>query len=181
MAAYLVGEKVMLRTMIKDDLEELDQLISDREIQVLTGSVYPITEREMEEKYERCQRTDSQIWFVILDKGTKKIIGETGFLRIFMPWRTSDLTIEIWDKEYWGKGYGKEVSNLMFDYGFNYLNLHRLAIGVVEKNERAIRFWKSIGFREEGRQIDGFYSCGEYSDFVMMYLLEDDYRKRKNA
>ena len=179
MAKYLESKRIYLRTLKKTDIDELDSIMNDWQTQVLTGSVYPNTETELEEAIDRCQRTDSRVWFAVIDKKTHKIIGETGFLRIFMPWRTTDLTIEIWDKNYWGKGYGKEIASLMFEYGFNYLNLHRMAIGVVEKNERAIKFWKSIGFKEEGRQIDGFYSEAKYSDFIMLYILEDDYRRNR--
>lgn len=181
MPKYLEGKRIFLRTLQKSDLPELIELMDDRDTLVLTGSVFPNTEKEMEDFYERCQSTDSRVWFVIVDKEENRIIGETGFLRIFMHWRATDFTLEIWDKRYWGKGYGKEVAALMFDYGFDYLNFHRMAIGVVEKNDRAIKFWKSIGFKEEGRQIDGFFSEGEYSDFVMMYLLEKEYREKKEA
>jgi diamine N-acetyltransferase len=181
MPKYLEGKRIFLRTIQRSDLMELNELMDDRGTLVLTGSVFPNTEKELEEFYERCQSTDTRVWFVIVEKEKNRIIGETGFLRIFMPWRTTEFSLEIWDHEYWGKGYGKEVAALMFDYGFDYLNFHRMAIGVVEKNGRAMKFWKSIGFKEEGRQIDGFYSEGEYSDFVMMYLLENDYRQKKRT
>lgn len=176
MSKYLEGEKIYLRTIRPGDFEELYELMDDSRVLRMTGSVYPNTEKALRESIERSQSTDSRIWFVIVDKATDRIIGETGFLRIFMAWRTSDFSLEIWNREYWGKGIGKEVAGLMFDYGFNYLNFHRLAIGVVEKNHRAMKFWKTVGFIEEGRQVQGFFSEGEYSDFVMMYLLEDDYR-----
>jgi len=178
MAKYLEGSRVILRTVKKSDLEELDAIMDDWKMLALTGSVYPNTEKELAEGIERCQETSSRIWFVIVDKETNKIIGETGFLRIFMPWRTSDFTLEIWNKNYWGKGIGKEVAELMFEYGFNLLNLHRLAIGVVEENDKAIKFWKKIGFREEGKQIQGYFSNGKYSDFIIMSFLEDQYRSR---
>lgn len=180
MAVYLKDKRVYLRTLKRSDLNELDTLMDDRNIQVLTGSVYPNTQKGMEDFIEKCQIIGSRIWFAIIDNESNKLIGETGFLRIFMPWRTSDFTLEIWNKNYWNKGYGKETAHLMLDYGFNFLNFHRIAIGVVEKNTRAMKFWQSIGFKEEGRQIEGFYSEGEYSDFIMMYLLEDDYRKGLN-
>ncbi|HPH96091.1 MAG TPA: GNAT family protein [Anaerolineaceae bacterium] len=181
MGKYLEGQRIYLRPYKKTDFAALDALLDDRGIQILTGSVYPISEKELEERIERCQKIDDQIWFVVIDKETDQIIGETGFLRIFMPWRTTDFSLEIWNKNFWGKGYGKEVAGLMFDYGFNFLNFHRMSIGVVEKNERAMRFWKSIGFKEEGRQIEGFFSEGVYSDFVMMAILENDYRANKPA
>lgn len=34
-----------------------------------------------------------------------------------MPWRTSDFSLVIWDRAYWGTGYGQETAKLMLDYG----------------------------------------------------------------
>ena len=50
----------------------------------------------------------------------------------------------------------------------------------MESNERGLRFWKSIGFKEEGKQKDGFFNNGKYSDFIMMYLLDEEYRVTRN-
>jgi len=178
MSHFLESERTKLRTVRKDDLNVLAELMSDREIASLCGEVYPVTEKSLDEFYQKCQTTQDRIWFVVIDRKTDTIIGETGFLRIFMPWRTADYSLIIWNRAHWNKGYGKEIASLMLDYGFNDLNFHRLAIGVVANNKRAVRFWKSIGFVEEGKQIDGYYTKGEYSDFVMMSLLEQNFRKR---
>ena len=173
---FLTGERIALRTVKRADLETLSVLMEKRDITKLTGEVYPRTEAEWEDFYERTQGTTNRIWFLIIDKASGKIIGETGLLRIFMPWRTADYSLVIWDKDFWGKGYGRETAAHMFDYAFNDLNLNRLAIGVVGFNDRGLKFWKSVGFKEEGRQIDGYFCNGAYSDFIMMYLLEKDYR-----
>lgn len=180
MSVFIKGKRVILRTMRKDDIEELSALMADREIGGLIGEVYPVTEKHMEEFYDKCQKTDERIWFLITDAETGKIIGETGFLRIYTPWRTADYSLVIFDRAFWNKGYGKETAALMLDYGFNSLNFHRLAIGVVGFNETALKFWKSIGFKEEGRQVDGYFHNGRYHDFIMMYLLESGYRKSVN-
>ena len=86
------------------------------------------------------------------------------------------MTIIIGEKEEWGKGYGSEAINLMLDYAFGYLNFHRVSIGVVGFNERAIRFYETVGFKREGIQRDGYYYNHEYHDFVMMSLLDDEFR-----
>jgi len=178
MGIFLTGGRIVLRTIQRCDLKELENLMSDREIGELSGEVFPMTERSMEDFYEKCQKTDDRIWFVIVDRETGKIIGETGFLRIFTPWRTADYSLIIWDKNYWKKGFGKETAELMLDYGFNSLNFHRLAIGVAGFNENGLKFWKSIGFNEEGKLKDGYFCKGKYHDFIMMSLIENEYRKR---
>ena len=175
MNAFLQSERIALRPIQRADIPALMALMSDREIGLLSGEVHPLTEKGFEDFYERCQKTEDRIWFLIVDKQTDKIIGETGFLRIFMPWRTSDFSLVIWDRAYWDAGYGQETAKLMLDYGFKHLNFNRLAIGVVGFNERGLKFWNRIGFKEEGRQIEGYFCNGVYSDFVMMYLLQKDY------
>jgi len=178
MNKFLEGSRVYLRPVEKDDLRTFSEWVNDGEIRALIGEVYLMTERGLEEFYEKAQRTEDTIWFVIVDKEKDLVIGETGFLRIFYPWRTADFSIIIGKKEYWRKGIGKEVAGLMLEYGFNSLNFHRLSIGVVGFNERALMFWESIGFRKEGVQRDGYLHNGKHSDFIMMSLLEDEYRNK---
>jgi len=177
MNKFLEGNRVYLRPVEKDDLKAISEWCNDEEIRSIIGEVYPMTEKGFEEFYEKTQKTEDRIWFVIVDKEKDEVLGETGFLRIFNPWRASDFSIIIGKKEYWGKGIGKEVANLMLEYGFNNLNFHRLAIGVVGFNERALKFWESIGFKKEGVEREGYFHNGKYSDFIMMSLLEDEYRK----
>jgi RimJ/RimL family protein N-acetyltransferase len=52
---------------------------------------------------------------------------------------------------------------------------------VVGFNEKAIRFYEKVGFREEGRQRDGYYCGHAYHDFVMMSILEDEFRQLHRA
>lgn len=56
------------------------------------------------------------------------------------------------------------------------MGFHRVSVGVVAFNERALRFWEGLGFKPEGAQRDGYYCDNEYSDFVMMSILEDEYK-----
>jgi RimJ/RimL family protein N-acetyltransferase len=52
-----------------------------------------------------------------------------------------------------------------------------VAIGVVGFNEKAIHFWEKVGFKKEGIQRDGYYYNHKYHDFVMMSILEDEFRE----
>jgi RimJ/RimL family protein N-acetyltransferase len=75
----------------------------------------------------------------------------------------------------WDHGYGTEAAHLVMEYAFSSLDLHRLAIGVVGFNERALHWWDKLGFRREGLQRDGYFCGGQYNDFVMMSLLKYEY------
>lgn len=173
---FLIGKRVYLRPLHKDDLTHIQKWANDPEIRGLTGEVKPMSWAKAEEFYERVKKDDQRLWFIIALQEDDRAIGEAGLLRMFPAWRTTDLSIIISEREAWGQGYGTEAINLLLDYAFGYLNFHRVAIGVVGFNEAALRFYEKVGFKKEGVQRDGYYYDHAYHDFVMMSLLDDEYR-----
>jgi RimJ/RimL family protein N-acetyltransferase len=47
---------------------------------------------------------------------------------------------------------------------------------VVGFNEAALRFFEKMGFKKEGIERDGYYYDHQYHDFIMMGILEDEFR-----
>lgn len=173
---FLIGKKVYLRPFGKGDLLYIQKWSKDTEIRKLTGEVAPINRAEAEKFYKELRADKNRVWFVIVLKRGNQVIGEAGLLRIFRPWRCMDMSIIIGEKDAWGKGYGTDVGRLLLDYAFKRLGLHRVSVGVVSFNARALRFWEGLGFKKEGVQRDGYYCDNEFSDFVMMSILEDEYK-----
>ena len=174
--AFLTGERIILRPVEKSDAALLQKWMNDPQIRGLTGETSPSTFGDVEAYLERLRTNPDRAWFIIEVKESGRAIGETGLLRMFHPWRTSDLSIIIGEKDAWGQGYGTEVINLLLDYAFGYLNFHRISVGVVGFNHAALRFYEKIGFKQEGIQRDGYFYNHQYSDFVMMSILEDEFR-----
>lgn len=178
----LNGRRVCLRPFCRDDLPYIQKWSNDAELRRLIGEVAPMSRAETEKWYKELLADKDRIWFTIVLKRGGRVIGEAGLLRIFRPWRNTDMTIIIGERDTWGKGYGSEVGHLLLDYAFGRLGFHRISIGVVGFNERALRFWESLGFKKEGVERDEYYYDNEYSDGIMMSILEDEYEKaRKSA
>lgn len=174
---FLIGKRVYLRPLEKEDLPLIQKWANDPEIRPIVGETHPRSQAAIEAYYERIQKDENRVWFAVVLKENDRVIGETGLLRMFYPWRTTDLTIILGEKDTWGKGYGTEAILLLMDYTFGYLNFHRISIGVVGFNDRALRFYEKVGFKKEGIQRDGYYFNHAYHDFVMMSILEDDFRE----
>jgi len=175
--AFLIGERVYLKPLEREDLVYIRRWANDPEIRGLTGEATPMSEAGADEFLERVRRESDRIWFVVALRENDQPIGEAGLLRMFHPWRNTDLTLIIGDKDAWGQGYGTEAINLLLDYAFGYLGFHRVSVGVVGFNERAIRFYEKAGFRKEGIEREGYYYNHKYHDFVMMSILEDEFRE----
>lgn len=173
---FLSGERVYLRPFERDDLPIIQVWVNDPELRWQIGEVRPSSQYDMEAHYEKIRDDASRVWFAVVTKADHRVIGEAGLLRMFPPWRTTDLTMIIGDKQAQGQGYGTEAIRLLLDYAFGALNFHRVAIGVVGTNERALRFYEKVGFKREGIQRDGYFHDHAYHDFVMMSILEDEFR-----
>jgi RimJ/RimL family protein N-acetyltransferase len=173
----LVGERILLRPFSKRDLPHIQRWSADAELRKLIGEVAPMSGAEAEKFYKELRADKGRVWFVIVLKRNGRVIGEAGLLRMFRPWRNTDMTIIIGEKDAWGKGYGTEAGHLLLDYAFNRLGFHRISIGVVGFNKRALRFWESLGFKKEGVERDEYFYDNKYSDGIMMSILEDEFRK----
>ncbi len=178
-AKFLTGERVYLRPLEKEDFNQLYVWSNDPEIRGLTGEVFPTSQDSIEEFQARLRTDNSRVWFGVVVKENDRLIGEAGLLRMFPAWRTTDLSLIIGDRTAWRKGYGTEAMQLLLEYAFGYLNFHRVAIGVVGSNQRALQFYEKVGFRREGIQRDGYYYDHHYQDFVMMSILEEEFRAER--
>ncbi len=171
----LIGRRVCLRPFGKSDVDYVQKWSSDPEIRKLTGEVAPMGRMEAGKLYKELRADKERLWFMVVLKKTGRVIGEAGLLRMFKPWRCSDMSIIVGEKDAWGKGYGTEAGRLLLDYIFGRLGFHRVSVGVAALNERALRFWEGLGFKREGVEREGYYCDNEYSDFIMMSILEEEY------
>lgn len=173
---FLVGKRVYLRPFEESDLPLVRRWTNDPEVRGLTSEVFPASLKSTAEYFERLRTDPYRVWFTLALKESDRPIGQVGILRIYHPWRTADLTMIVGERDAQGKGYGREAMELALDYAFGSLGLHRIAIAVVGFNERAIGFYEKLGFRREGVQRDGYYYGHRWHDFIMMSLLEHEFR-----
>ncbi len=173
----LAGERILLRPFGRDYLPYIQKWSNDAELRRLIGEVAPMSRADTEKWYKELLSDKDRVWFAIVLKKGDRVIGEAGMLRMFRPWRSTDMTIIIGERDAWGKGYGKEAGRLLLKYAFERLGFHRVSIGVVGSNKNALRFWKSLGFKKEGIERDAHFYDNEYIDGIMMSILENEYRE----
>jgi RimJ/RimL family protein N-acetyltransferase len=103
-----------------------------------------------------------------------RYIGHVG-LRPNDEEQSGSYRIGIVNPEYWGKGYGTEVTRLMLRYAFETLGLHRVRLRVTAYNHRARRCYEKCGFRVEGIERESFLVDGEWQDDVLMAILKEEW------
>jgi len=81
-----------------------------------------------------------------------KLIGEIFLDVVDWSGRDAFVGLGIGETEYWSKGYGTDVMNVLLRFAFTEINLRRVTLNVFEYNPRAIRSYEKAGFQHEGRQ-----------------------------
>jgi RimJ/RimL family protein N-acetyltransferase len=173
----LVGDLVALGPVHKGILPLLWKWENDLELSVLTGDpVSPMSPEGVDRLYERhCKSDPGHASFVIYERATMRPIGTVGLPGINYAHRTAELGIGIGEHDCWGKGYGTEATRLILDYAFNVLGLHNVMLRVFGYNERAIRSYQKVGFKEMGRRRQAQRIGGQAYDVVYMDCLASDF------
>ena len=151
MSTIIIGEQVVLRQQKAEDAAFFAHWYNDRDIMFKCGFTKETTIEQEIERIERRRSLGDEVWFTVTTNDGK-IVGETGLLRMWPAWHCTDLSIILPDPATHGKGYGKETINLMIDLAFSHFDMNRISIGVVGQNHAALRFYKYVGFKVEGKQ-----------------------------
>jgi RimJ/RimL family protein N-acetyltransferase len=173
----LKGQKVILRSIRRADLERLSQFNNDIEVEVAGGGDPP-----MPQSFERLQAEyDTDVMKGGRDGTSFAIEADEQFIGICVLFQfdnvahTCALGITIGDKSYWGRGYGRDVLKLLLDYAFRFRNMRRVYLTVNSTNQRAIRAYLACGFVEEGRLRQHVWSDGHYIDLIQMGILRNEW------
>lgn len=174
----LRGEKVILRPIAREDLPRLREFNNDVEVELAGGGDPPMpqTLETLRTRFEReaAEPSRGKTDFAIEADG--KLIGQCGLFNVNEVARHAELGIAIGDKEYWGRGYGRDAVRVLLDYAFRLRNLRRVWLEVHAENERAIRAYRACGFVEEGRMREHIWLAGRYVDNVYMGVLREEWR-----
>ncbi len=121
------------------------------------------------------EMSPASYYFGIRTLDDDKLIGELGLDVVDWSGRDAFVGLGIGEPEYWNKGYGTDVMNILLRYAFMELNLKRVSLGVFEYNPRAIRSYEKAGFRHEGRLRHVLNREGRRWDNLFMGILREEW------
>lgn len=117
------------------------------------------------------------------EEGTLLIItrdGEmAGHIEFFKPvgyWDAWELSYQLYDDRFKGKGYTTEAVQLLVDYLFGAKKPNRIQLVIVPENAASRRVAEKCGFTLEGTARGAFFNGGRNMDVLLYSLLRDDPR-----
>ena len=172
---FLVGQKIYLRPLEREDAPTLVAWFNDAEVTRNLLQHLPINLRAEEQFLDKLYQNDENIGLGIAVKETDRLIGTTGLHKMDRRARQASFGIALGVKSEWGKGYGTEATALMVRYAFETLNLNRVWLHVFEDNVRGQRCYEKVGFRREGLLRQDNFREGRYHNTVVMAILREEW------
>jgi RimJ/RimL family protein N-acetyltransferase len=144
----------------------------------LTISDSPDLTMEKEWEWFEGLRADTArvVWCI---EAEGKPVGTLGLHEIDETHGRATLGIAIGEKEYWGRGYGREAIGRALAYGFGELELRRIDLNVDQDNERGIRCYEACGFQREGLLRAYRLRRGRPVSGVVMSVLREEFEGQR--
>lgn len=170
------SNRVSLRPLKQSENSMLCDWIANKNEPLVLNSLYPpVTEGNHELRSESItsMRTDL-VLFVVEGLLEKQSIGTCQLLNINWRHRRAELQINLGLAGHHDDGLDTEVADLLTQFGFADLDLHRIYLHVVSTNVHTIKAYEKCDFSREGLLRDAAFIDGSWVDVVVMGKLADD-------
>lgn len=177
----LMGRGVLLREPREDDVAPLFELTSDPDVTRFLAIEPPASPDDTRRFIAKCREhrcQDREYVFVIAGVKDDRAIGVTGLRHIDQQLRTAQVGTWL-GRRYWGTGANTEAKELLLDFSFGPLALHRVEARISVHNHRSRRAFERLGGRCEGRLRESFFKNGVYEDQDLFVVFEQDWRGRR--
>jgi ribosomal-protein-alanine N-acetyltransferase len=177
----LLGNLTRLRAFEKSDIILYGKWMENPDtVTALYGSLILDCHAQIETTYSDFLTRPAHSLLLVIETEEDKIpIGVCFFKNIHFTHRHAELEQLHIIPEYQNRGLGTDALRTAINYVFSEMNLNRVWLLSYSGNHQAIRFYRKIGFSEEGilRQVQ--FKTGQYHDGIIMAVLSDEWLKRK--
>ena len=166
-----------LRDVRAEDKEAIRQWRNSPDVSRYMYTDQKITEEEHERWFHNAMRdTSRKYWIIMRDR---EAIGLVNLYDIDEKNRRCFWALYISDENVRSKGVGGFVEYKVMNYVFDDLEYNKLCCEALSNNTRAINFYKSFGFREEGIYRQHMMKSGEYVDVVALAILKSEWDEKR--
>jgi RimJ/RimL family protein N-acetyltransferase len=110
------------------------------------------------------------------DSAGGELAGHIEFFRPVPYWDAYELSYQLYDDRFAGRGYVTEAVQLLVDYLFANKKRDRIQLVIVPENAASRRIADKCGFVLEGTARGAFYNEGRNCDVLVYSLLRTDPR-----
>jgi ribosomal-protein-alanine N-acetyltransferase len=176
----LTGSMVTLRELRASDAPSLCTLLTTEEVSRFISP--PPTTVEGFERFiawtARQRQAGAYACFAVTVDSTDTAIGIFQLRELEPGFGTAEWGFAI-GSAYWGTGVFQDGAELMINFAFETVGVHRLEARAAVKNGRGNGALRKVGAVQEGLLRKSFQKDGEYLDQALWTILNEDWKPRQ--
>jgi ribosomal-protein-alanine N-acetyltransferase len=172
----LRGDRITLRPMLESDL---DAAYAAHLELASRGSFFPLgvlSETAFRKGFSEHGYWQREEGMLLILTGEGELAGHIEFYKPIAYWDAFELSYQLYEGRFAGKGYATEAVHLLVDYLFGAKKQERIQLVIVPENAASRRVAEKCGFTLEGTARGAFFNGGRSQDVLMYSLLRDDPR-----
>lgn len=174
-------ERLILRRMEISDIQKVfDHWLSDERVSDNRASAAHRTVSETKERVTKIisNYTNNEFcWWAIERKVDGELIGEIDLYEFDNATGNCEVSYSI-GYEWWNQGYGTEALKAVVEFGFKYMNLHKISAAHNTDNPASGKVMSKVGMVQEGIIRHMIRNAkNQYKDCVIYGILQEDYFK----
>jgi RimJ/RimL family protein N-acetyltransferase len=128
----------------------------------------------------RQRQAGQYVCFAVVPRGSDTAIGIFQVRSLEPAFGTAEWGFAL-SSEFWGAGFFVEGANLVINFAFDVLGVHRLEARAAVKNGRGNGALRKLGAVQEGVLRRSFLRNGEYLDQALWTILQDEWIQAKTV
>ena len=164
----LKGKQVYLQLLTSYDVSDayVEMLSDPGVVRYLESRFYPQTRGRILSYVEECASNPNIHLYGIFDNAGREHCGN---IKLVVNWfhHFGEVGLAI-HGNWWNKGFGTEAIELISEWAFKALGLHKLVAGCYSSNPASLRAFMKAGYLEEGRFRAQYWSEGQWVDEVVL-------------
>jgi len=182
----IAGNKVALRALEESDLPRLRDWRNNEDFRKYFREYRELNLNFQQEWFRKSVVGDDKtIMFGILGVSSQELIGVCGLCYINWVHRYADLSLYIGkDNLYVDSaegGYAWSTLDLLFEYGFNRLNINKVWCEIYEFDVRKHELFNNYGFHQDGVLRENYFYDGKYLDGHVFSILAGEWRTKHRS
>lgn len=166
------GYGANLEAMTESDIEQLRKWRNDQRIWAWCRQNDLISDISQKDWYKRQNSDPTVHMYAVWAEGY--LVGAAGLTSHDLYNRRAEFSLYI-DPEKHDKGLGKSALKTLVEHGFKNLNLH-LIWGETFEDNKAMKIFESVGFKQEGARRDFYFKNGKYINAYLYSILESEWK-----
>ena len=173
-SGFLIGDQLNFMQVNSDNIPLYVKWDNSADVRKYAREIFPTTAEEWRKEItaENFGAHDF-VQFEIWHREDRRSIGLATLHHIRWPDRVAWLGIVIGEPKYWNSGIATEATSMIFKYGFNELNLHKITAYIYAGNEASWKCAEKCGMIREGTLAQERYIDGAYQDLYIYSIFQE--------